>query len=253
MKQQLLATLFTLIITTLSFAQTPAPTPQLFVVTTTHVKQGMMTEYREFLKNETLPAFKKAGGTRWSTYTHATFGKGNVVITLRVITSMKELDDTNFLTKALGEAGAQAWMQKRARMIEGTETYLTQSLTDLNIPRPTTDAPKLIVSTIATVAPGRTAEYESLLKSELIPILKKTGAKGFAVGRVLFGGDPNEYRSWIYADSFEEIEKGGRAAMQEGFGKIAPKFAGIMLHSERRILRYQPELSIRPELPKAAK
>jgi hypothetical protein len=235
------------------YAQTPTPTPQLFLVTTTHVKPGMLTEYREFLKNETLPAFKKAGGTRWATYTNATFGKGNVIITLRAVEGMKYFDEPNFLTKALGEAGTQAWLQKRAAMIEGTETYLTQTLPELNIPRPTTDAPKLLISTTTNVAPGRTAEYERLMKSEVLPLLKKAGSKGFSIGRVLFGGDVNEYRSLGYADSFEDVEKTGQALQAAGYGALTAKFAGIVLHSERRILRYLPELSLRPEPQKAAK
>ena len=253
MKRILFATLFTLIATTLTFAQTPTPTPQLYVTTVTHVKPGMMTEYQALMKNETLPAFKKAGGTRWSTYTNATFGKGGMVITLRPIENMKALDDTNFLVKAVGEAGAQVWGQKRARLIEGTETFLTQTLPDLYIPRPTTDVPKLIISTITNVAPGRTAEYESLMKNEVVPLLKKAGNKGFAVGRVAFGGDVNEYRVWMYADSFEDVEKIRQALQAAGYGALAAKFVGITLHSERRILRYQPELSIRPAAQKAAK
>lgn len=251
MKRILLATLFTLFTTTVSLAQTPAP--QLTIGTLTQVKPGMMREFQEFLKNETLPAFKKAGGKGWATYGAGTFGKGGTVITLRTITSLKEFDDTNYIVKALGEDGARAWLQKRARLIDSAETILLQGLPELFIPRPNpNDPPKLGVITITNIAPGRTTEYESLMKTEVMPLLKKAGSKGYAIGRVLFGGDTNEYRSMAYADSFEEVEKMGVALQAAGLAKVVSKFSGIVLRSERLIGRFQPELSLRPEPPKAA-
>jgi hypothetical protein len=253
MKRILFATLFTLIATTCSFAQTQPPAPQFTIGTLTHVKPGMMAEYQEFLKNETLPAFKKAGDKGWATYLAGTFGRFNTIITLRTINSLKEFDETNFLVKALGDDGVRAWSQKRARMIEGVETILLQGVPELFLPRPNpNDPPKIGIITITNVAPGRTAEYESLMKTEVMPLLKKTGNKGYAIGRVLFGGDTNEYRSMSYADSFEDVEKMGVAMQAAGFAKVVSKFTGIVLRSERLIGRFQPDLSIRPEPQKTA-
>ncbi len=50
---------------------------------------------------------------------------------------------------------------------------------------------------------------------------------------------------------FEELEKSAQTAIREGFARIQPKTAGIILHTENTVLRYAPELSIRPEAQKA--
>ena len=74
-------------------AQTPAA-PQFYWVTVTRVKPEMVNEYRELLKNETLPAFKKAGGKVWATWTTAVFGEGGAFWSIRPIDSLKQFAET---------------------------------------------------------------------------------------------------------------------------------------------------------------
>ncbi len=187
-------------------AQTPAA-PQSYWMTVTRVKPEMVNEYRELLKNETLPAFKKAGGKVWATWTTAIFGEGAVFWTIRPIDSLKQFDEPIFIVKALGEAGAQAWAAKRGRMIISFRSFMITARPDLGIAPKTNEAPKVGVGARNSVTPGRTAEYEKMLKENLLPVVGKTNVKGFLVSKVGLGGDPNEYLSLALFDSFADLEK----------------------------------------------
>lgn len=250
MKRILFVTFFTLFTTTLSFAQTQPPAPQLFAVQETRVKPEMSEEYYSFIQNEMSPAFKKAGIKQWDAYTTANFGEVRFLY-IRPIASLKEFDETDALTKVLGQEGRRALLAKWLRLIVSSRGYLVGMRPNLSIMPKTNDAPKLALLVTHKVAVGRGAAFEDIVKNETLPIFQKTNVKAFLMGRVALGGDSNEYLSVMRFDSFEEIEKWAVAAQLQGFGKIAEKEVGITLHRETAVLRYVPALSIRPEAQKA--
>src|SRR5262245_4998512 len=214
----------------------------------TRVNHEMVKENRKFQKNETLPAFKKAGGKEWATWTTDIFGEGGEFWSIRPIDSLKQFDEPSFLVKALGgEASAQAWAAKRGRMIMSSRSFLITARPDLGIAPKTNEAPKVGVRTRSIVTPGRTAEHEKWLKENLLPVLGKTNVKGFYVSRVGLGGDPNEYISLSLFDSFADLEK-FPAAIEKAAAeaKQGPEPAGILIYTERAVFRYVPELSLAP-------
>ncbi len=238
-----------------SFAQTQPPAaPQFLSVRVTRVKPEMAQEYRPFMQNETIPAYKKGGVKLRNTLVTANFGEALEYYSVEPVESLKQFDDPNGpLRKALGEEGQRAWSAKWLRMISGSHNYLVQLRPDLsvNMPKAGTPHAKLALSVRITVAPGRVQEYESYVKTDVLPILQKAYPKGVIVNKVVFGGNGNEYFVVVFVDSFEELEKSAQVATREGFAKIQPKTAGIVLHTANSVLRYVPELSIRPEPQKA--
>jgi hypothetical protein len=239
-----------------SFAQTQPPAaPQYLVVRITRVKPEMAQEYRPFMQNETIPALKKGGVKQRTTLASANFGEAGEYVTVEPAESLKQFDGQGPLLKALGEEGQRAWSAKWLRMIAGSHTYLVQLRPDLsaNIPKPGTPHTNLAFSIRITIAPGRVQDYESYVKNDVLPILQKAYPKGVLVSKVVFGGNGNEYFVAVFVDSFEELEKSAQLAIREGFAKIQPKTAGIILHTENAILRYVPELSIQPEARKEEK
>lgn len=137
-------------------------------------------------------------------------------------------------------------------MVASTRMFIVQARPDLSLMPKTNDAPKMAVVVTHKIALGRTAEFESIVKNEVLPIFGKAGViKGTLMSKVVLGGDANEYISLVMVDSFEDIQKWGAAAQMQGFGKIAPKEAGIVLHRETAVYRYLPELSIQPAAQKA--
>ena len=234
-----------------TFAQTQAPAPQFYSVRVTQVKPEMAQEYRAFMQNETIPAYKKGGVKLRNTAVTATFGPSMEYISVEPVASLKQFDEPAPLLKALGEEGNRTWNAKWLRLIASSRAYLAQFRPDLSIiPTPGAPPAKLGLSITVTVAPGRTAEYESYVKDDLLPIIKKAWAKGVVISKVVLGGDGSEYHAVIPLDSFDELEKGSQVAALAGFGKLAAKVAGVVLHSETAVYRYVPELSIRPEAQK---
>lgn len=240
-------------LTPFCLAQTPAPTPQTYWVTVTQIKPGLATQYREFIKNETLPAFKKAGGKEWQTYVVAAFGAAGEFWTLRPVENLKQFDEPNFIIKALGEAGARAWDAKRAQMTVSSRSFLISSRPELSSPPPVTETVKIGVGARVSVAPARAAEYEKGLKENLLPLLKKTNAKGLYINRVGLGGNPNEYLVFVPFDSFEELGKFAAARNKAAAElKTPPAVAGLVLDEQWAVYRFVPELSIAPPPQKTA-
>lgn len=240
-------------LTPFCLAQTPAPTPQVYWVTVTQVKPGLGSQYREFIKNETLPAFKKAGGKEWQTYVVAAFGEVGEFWTLRPVENLKQFDEPNFITKALGEAGARAWNAKRAQMIVSSRSFLITSRPELSSPLPVTETVKIGVGARVSVAPARAAEYEKGLKENLLPLVKKTNAKGMYINRVGLGGNPHEYLVFVPFDSFEEIGKFAAARNKAAAElKTPPAVIGLVLDEKWAVYRFVQELSVAPTPQKTA-
>jgi hypothetical protein len=134
----------------------------------------------------------------------------------------------------------------RRGKIVGVHTYHTY------LPLASGYQPKLVAVAIQSVAPGRTADFEKVIKEQM-KIAAKANIKGVLVSRVNNGGDPNEYWVSYLLDSFADFDELGpayRKAIAET--KILPPPAGIVTHVERSIFQFAPELSILPAAPKAS-
>ena len=235
-------------------AASPATTEQAsiplqrFWVTETHVKPEMMTQFREFVEKESLPAYQKAGYKQQSMYTTASLGESFEFITIRPIESLQQFDEPSFITKALGEEGARKWAAKRATMIVSAHSYITQARPELSIAPTSNEPAKLAFVIRQSITPGRSADFENLIKNEALPIIKKANPKGYIVRKVGTGGDLEEYHTVVLMDSFADYEKWTATLTKEGYDKVAAKRAGIVMHRELAVYRYVPELSLRPQV-----
>jgi hypothetical protein len=254
----LAALLFGITLTPARFAQnSQKPTtaqpaaPQLFRLIEVRVKPEQVIAFMDFLKKETLPALKK-GGAKQLLVWQANLGDGYLFTSAEPIASLSELDNVGALQKGLGE-GYLAWVEKCGRLIVSIRTYVMVGLTDMWIVPKTPEVPKLGISVIASVTPNRDDEYLKNLK-EAVAVAAKTNVKGVYISKVLFGGDFNDYRTFVMLDSYADIEKFfasfGKAATE---AKHQPPATGIVRHSEWTVHRFLPELSIQPPVQKAEK
>ena len=253
MKRILLATLFTLIATTCLFAQTQTPAPQLSRVQHITLNPGVRGEWLKFYQTEMLPALKK-GGVKQSIVLQVTQGDLRQFSIITPLASFAELDEPSALIKALGQEGAQALTTKASRFYAEWRSSIVVGQPDMGIAPTSTEPAKLAIAIRTTVTPGRTAEYEKGFKENVLPAAKKTNVKGVLVARVLTGGDTNEYRRLLLFDSHADMVK-----YQTDYNKAIAELkltpgapAGIIAHGESLIVRFVPELSIRPEPQKAA-
>lgn len=229
--------------------QSSAPR-QLYWVTATRVKPDMMAQFREFYQKESLPAMQKGGVTQQSVWT-SSLGDSFECVTIRPIDALKQLDEPWGLPKALGEEGYRKWNAKRGQMIISSRTFVMQSRPELSIAPNSSYTPKLAIVVRQSMMPGHRLDYENYVKNDILPIVKKTNPRGFLVNKVTVGGDTEEYIGVTLVDSFADSERWVAALQKEGYLNVLLKQAGFMAHREQVMYRYVPELSIRPEPPKA--
>lgn len=235
-------------------AQTPAPAPQYYQVQVVKLQPGMSAEWAKMYQAEVLPALKKAGVKQLSVLS---VGQGDVRIRIiiRPLESLTQLDEPGPLAKVLGQEAANALNQKLSHFYAEVHFYVTQGRPDLGI-APTSSEPINLATLIkTTITPGRTAEWEKYIKESNLPAAKKAGIKGVLVGKIVAGGDTNEYRTLLLTDSWAEgvkfFQASAKAKAEMNLPTSAP--AGVVTHSEMLVVRFVPELSIRPEPQKAAK
>ncbi len=251
---------FALISSKLAFGQTssnqPAPKRQWYYIVESTLKSGMANEYYEFRAKERIPALKKAG------YKHQEFwipavGEMGKIYTVEPMDDLNLFDQSpNRLTKALGEEGARALGKKTfSYLAEGANTWLAVSRPEISWTEQMTAAPKLAIVARVKVARGRGADFGNYIKDDYLPVVKKSGARGYQVLAVRYGGDAHEYITLTFFDSFAEMEKNDpsqtsvqtRVAGEATAQKNVLKTVGIIVNLERTIIRFRPDLSILPK------
>lgn len=228
--------------------QAKAPAAPLFAhIQVIRVKPDMLTEWQEFLKNENLPAVQKAEVKSRDVWVTAIFGEAYEYAFVTPITDFAQYDGPSPVAKALGEEGARAYSAKARKMIANQHSYVVQARPDLSVPGKEGEAPKLAVVSWVRVAPGRTTEFENLVKSDVLPVIRKAGLKGYYVDQTILGGNAGEYITVGLNDSFADLGKGeplARVLGQDGANKLRQKFAGIITNVERHVYGFVPELSL---------
>jgi hypothetical protein len=229
-------------------AQTPAGPPgPLLVLSVIDIKPEFFAEFGE-LQAQTMEAQRKGGQAWRETWNVAQFGHPYRVGVLRPLTSFAELDGQSFTIKGAGADQARVINERARRMIVAQQIYALRARPDLGFgTRP--EKVNLAVLTTVTVAPGRNAEFEALMRNEVMPAYKKAGEPYLAVSQVVLGGDPNQYLALTLYDDFAGLQKGSpilRALGPEGFAKFNQRMAGIVAHLQYEVVRYNAALSFRP-------
>lgn len=227
-----------------------APKPDWFSVSVVRVKPDMVTEWQDLQKKVVNPALKKAGVKERSVFETAVFGTAYEYVVITPIQSFAQYDEAmSPLRKALGEESFRDYQTKSRRCIVSAQTFADLSRPDLSYMGKVasmTGPPKLAVINSISVVPGRAVAFESLVKTEILPVMKKADVIGYFLNQTMFGGDGYGYTSVVFLDSFAELDKGSpfvRALGPEGAARFFLKFVGLIAHQERVIARFNPELS----------
>ena len=224
------------------------PKREMIQVTVVKVKADLLNEWLEFQKNETIPMLKKAGATRRDAWQTGIFGESGMYAFVMPIENFNQYDGDNPPLRALGAEGARAYAEKNRRFIASSHTYADQTRPDLGYEVKMTGPPKLALLSNVQIALGKGADYEALIKSDVLPVMRKARL-GYAVSQTVLGGDINEFTTLIFYDSFADIGKGhpfDRILGADGSRQLTAKAVGIVTHVERSIVRYVPELSFAP-------
>ena len=227
-----------------------APAPQWSSITVVRVKPDMVADWQDLQKNVVNPALKKAGVKERNVFETAVFGPSYEYVVITPITSLAQYDEPmSPLRKTLGEDAYRDYVTKSRRCIVSSQTYAELARLDLSYMgkmATMTGPPKLVVVNSLSIVPGKVAAFESLVKSDVLPVMKKADVMGYFISQSMFGGDGYGFTSVVFYDSFAEIGKGSpflRVLGQAGSANFFAKFAGVVAHQERMIARYNTDLS----------
>ena len=219
---------------------------QWMSISIVRVKPDLIDEWIDFVKNETIPALKKAGIKERTAWQTAQFGEAFEYIFITPVDSLAEYDGEPPIRKALGDQAYRAYLEKSRRMTISVRTYAVQSRPDLSHGRMEAP-PKLAVVNEVQVAPGRSQDFETILKTEVLPAVRKAGVSGYLVSQQMFGGDANVFTTVTPYENFAEIGKGSpiqRAMGTAGYNRFLRRTAGVVTRVVRSIVRLNAELSI---------
>jgi hypothetical protein len=216
-------------------------------VTMVQIKPELLPEWQEFEKSEAIPALQKAGVKQVTVFA-TVYGQAFEYGILRPITNFAERDGESPFVKALGQEGARSLSQKARRFIAGERSYVALLRTDLSYhPEPDAALPVVVVLNYS-IAPGRAADFENYIRTDLTAAHKQVGTAGFTVYQGIFGGDGNTFIVGVLLHNFAELDKGPAVLRAYGPARadaIQQKLAGIVAHLERTVVREVPELGFR--------
>jgi hypothetical protein len=226
-------------------AAQPAEQPSLIHISVVHVKPEMVPEFLK-LAQETIAAHRKAG-VKWRDFwVTDTFGDYSEYTIVTPLEKFAQYDAGSLLEQGFGKAAFEAWRAKISQVVESVTGYAVVTRPDLSFGK-MTEHPRLAVAFTTRVAPGREREYETFMKDDYLPVIKRSGMKALFVGQTLFGGNINEYVGLALIDNFADIDKGPpiRRVLNEAEAEaLAKKLApGIVVGGTRSVVRYLPELS----------
>jgi hypothetical protein len=230
-----------------------APTPEFLSITVVSVKPDMIIEFQNFMKNTTNPALKK-GGLKWREVWQSTGAAGDAFeyVLVSPVAKLADFDGPGALEKGLGAQGMASWQTKASSLVNSVRRFIIRTRPDLSFATQRTGAPKLAVVQFVHIAPNRNNDYENFLKNDFVPVMKQAGVT-YLVSQTIFGGNGNEYITLTMRDSFADLDKGPvhvQTLGQEAAQKLMQKMpAGAVVHLERSITRFVPELSIMPATP----
>jgi hypothetical protein len=231
-----------------SSGQQPAGPIQRSIVNVVRVKPEMVDAWIDFQATKTIPALKKAGVRQRDAYQSA-YGTG---FEYRFVTPLATFADRDNpaspIEQALGAAGAREYNEAYRKLIVGTQNSVIQGIPDTSLDPNPDSIYKVLVLSLVHVTPGRGNDYVSYIKNDLLPVQKQGQVKRYLVNQVIFGGDPNEYRTATFMEKFADLDAGPAAVRvlgQDGAAKLTQKTAGIVASIQRSVYLRNEALSFR--------
>jgi hypothetical protein len=226
----------------------PPAAPTFIRLTIVEIRPDMMSDYVALQKSETIPALQKAGIAWRNAWRTGAFGTNFTVAYLAPLGSFAALDEPNPLLKSMGEEAYRAYLDKMAKLITASRTYALRDRPDLGLKTEGAPMAKLGVLASVEVVPGRAPEWETILKNDWTPALKKAGVANYGVSQVVFGGSASQYYTFTPLENYAQLDKGhpitqsiGEAGMNKIMAKMGPSTRSV----ERFIIRYDDELSFK--------
>jgi hypothetical protein len=223
--------------------------PQRTSVQVVQVKPDMVGTYQDLIKNELIPALKKAGiAYRWTFANGPVGGQGFTFTAVQPVTSFAQYDQPAPFVRAMGEAGAANYNAKLRATLVSTHTYIQTLRQDLSIQSNSPTAPPLAQVQTIQVAPGKNAEFTSIMTTDFLPNYKKAGVKDFWVFAVNFGAPGGQLVMVRGLSKYADLDVTPGLLQRAGVSpeaaqKINERRGAISSLIDNAVVRFVPDLS----------
>ena len=209
-------------------------------VDTVQVRPEKWLRYREIERDEVAPVLQKTGIASRAAWRPAEFGNTYEVMLVTPISDFAFFDSGDLFGRVLDPARAERLREKLRECIASRQTTAIRQRADLSVGE--TLRPFALVTTMS-VAPGRGPEFEGFLKRTL-PTMAKSGVVVGVYQRVF--GAPAAWQIVENLDTLSDLALPG--ALERTFGpseanRLTADVAGVITSIERRVYRFDPELS----------
>jgi len=229
-------------------AAAPMPGASIYLAVV-HVKPGSWEDYVALQKSEAMPALQKGGRASRQAWRPQSFGQSYEVAFLYPVKSWAELDDAPPLRKALGADGEKAYNAKIRPMVDSSRYYALRERPDLGFVADQSARPKLGILAHIQVIPGKQAAFETLLKTEWAPLLKKAGVPLYGVYEVAMGGNMGEFYTFTPIENFAALDAGHpilKVVTPAQYGVLLGKIGAVVSSVERTMDKFDEDLSYGP-------
>lgn len=228
-------------------AQAPTPAPAYTLVSTVHVKPDMLDAYRALIKNEAIPAYKKAGlAFRWVFEPGPLGGEQFTVVSVQPFAKLAEFDAGSPIRRALGDEGMAKYNAKLRSMVTAQQNVFQRLVPEASLQGASSTPPALARVVNFRLMPGKGQEFAQLIAQDVLPAYKKAGIASYLVFATSYGAPGNERTVVEYLSKYADLDGPNpliRAAGQEGFQKINQRRQALIQSQEATVLRLVPELS----------
>jgi len=227
----------------LTLAQEP---PGMMRVTTFKVDLAHVYEFEDAQKmlNE---AYKKAGVSMREMWTTTIAGDTGVYVAVAAVKSMAQFDDKSPVATQMSDTERQRYQAKMRDSVRESHSELVRPRGDLSM---WSDAPmkpdiKARV-TMVHVLPGKAAEFEDVIKTSVLPALKKAGIKNYFVNQTAIGGPVGSFTTVTVFDKYADpgaLPLSEAVMGAEEFRKFQARLATCTASAESMFVRRIPDLS----------
>lgn len=249
----LLATLL-IVLSTIAGAQDskPADPPKRSVILTTEyqIKAGMLSDYLNYIKNETRPIYLSAGAKRTEVLT-TVFGNNGIVYVMEYFENFADMTKSRAEFSQKGGAALQAVYAKGTQYLASPPRQLIlrgrPDLSWIN-PKANYTAPtKYYLVTRRWIAPTRVRDYVNYLQNEYLPLLKKSDEIG-AITTYLQYGDELQYYVTTPLRELADLDKPStitNVISPDDLSRLQQlRLTGVVSKTDFIVLRFRDDLSI---------
>jgi len=128
--------------------------------------------------------------------------------------------------------------------IENTRRLVVRVISEASLPFDT-ELPAMITITWMRSKLGKGGEFQTLAKSDLLPLMKKAGMKLFFVAQTVFGGPSSDYAIFTTLASWAVLDGPGplMSMGEEAYQRYCTKRNALMVSREENVYRFCEDLS----------